>query len=76
MRCIEAPSTTPRGTHAYIISAEMAERMARAADWMLKRAQQGNGDRSAWELDADDVNSDHFIRNYYDYLTPSYERHR
>ena len=43
---------------------------------MLNRAKLGNGDKSAWELDGDDINSDHFIRNYYEQLISLEERQR
>lgn len=76
MPCAVAPDTTPWGTHAYIISAGLAERMARVGDWMLNRAKLGVNDKSAWELDGDDINSDHFLRNYYEQLISVEERQR
>ncbi len=42
---------------------------------MLDRAKPGHGDKSAWELDGDDINSDHFIANNCEHLMPIEERH-
>ena len=43
---------------------------------MISRAALENGDKSAWELDGDDIKIDHFIKNYYDYLLPARHRRR
>ena len=71
-----APPDIPWGTHAYIISADLAERLAKILEWMIQRALIERADKSTWELDGDDLNSDHFIRNYYNFLTPIKERKR
>ena len=71
-----APRTTPWGTHAYIISAVMAEQLANLGKWMIHRAALVNEDKSAWELDGDDIKIDHFIKNYYDQLLPAEHRQR
>ena len=71
-----APQTTPWGTHAYIISLSAAERLSNLGSWMIQRAALENDDKSAWELDGDDIKIDHFIRNYYDHLLPAKDRNR
>ncbi len=71
-----APGTTPWGTHAYIISAIAAEYLLNLASWMLQRAALQNGDKSAWELDGDDIKIDHFLKNYYEHLLPARHRQR
>ena len=71
-----APREIPWGTHAYIISSDLAERLAKILEWMIQRALIERADKSTWELDGDDINSDHFIRNYYNFLTPTKERKR
>ena len=60
-----APDSVPYGTHAYIISAEMAERLSLSAVHMISRARLVIGDRSAWQLDGHDIKIDHFLRNFY-----------
>ncbi len=60
----------PYGTHAYIISAKTAERLALLVDHMISRARKGVPERTAWQLDGDDIKVDHFLRNYYQWLLP------
>lgn len=43
---------------------------------MIHRAALQNGDKSAWELDGDDIKIDHFIKNYYEHLLPARHRQR
>ena len=70
-----APSTTPWGTHAYIIEAETAERLLLLGNHFIERARRHASKRaSSWQLDGHDIKIDHFIKNYYDDLLP--RRHR
>ena len=71
-----APKEMPWGTHAYIIRAETAERMANLGEWMMNRARKNFGDKTPWTLDGDDIKIDHFIRNYYRNLVTEVERQR
>ena len=71
-----APEKTPYGTHAYIVSAELAERLARQAELLIDRAEMNVSTRSTWQLDAHDIKIDHFILNYYVHLTTYHERPR
>ena len=71
-----APDEMPWGTHAYIIRAETAERLANFGEWMINRARKHNGDKTPWRLDGDDIRIDHFIRNYYRNLVTEADRQR
>ena len=71
-----APEKTPYGTHAYIVSAELAEKLARQAKLLIDRAELNVSTRSTWELDGHDIKIDHFILNYYVHLTTYHERPR
>ena len=71
-----APEKTPYGTHAYIVTDELAERLARQAGLMIERAKFNVSTRSTWQLDAHDIKIDHFILNYYVHLTTYHERPR
>ena len=66
----------PWGTHAYIISAGTAERMAKLGEWMMSRARKNVGNRTPWTLDGADIRIDHFVRNYYRHLVIEVERQR
>lgn len=68
------PVTVPYGAHAYIISAKTAERLALLGDHLISRARRGVGQRTAWQLDGDDIKIDHFLRNYYQSLLPVTDR--
>ena len=70
-----APSTTPWGTHAYIMEAETAERLLLLGNHVIDRARRHASKRaSSWQLDGHDIKIDHFLKNYYDDLLP--RRHR
>ena len=70
-----APSTTPWGTHAYIIEAETAERLLLLGNHIIDRARRHASKRaSSWQLDGHDIKIDHFIKNYYDDLLPRQHR--
>ena len=71
-----APEEMPWGTHAYIISAGTAERMAKLGEWMISRAQKNIGDRTPWTLDGADISIDHYVRNFYRHLVIEAERQR
>ncbi len=76
--CAAAPEVLPWGTHAYIISAAQAERMARLADLLVSRSQHPVDDMhtTTWQLDGEDVKIDHFLSLVYSNLTLSSERSR
>lgn len=66
-----------RGTHAYIIDAETAERLALLGTHMIERAHKHAFQRaSAWQLDGHDIKIDHFLKVYYDSLLPERDRSR
>ncbi len=72
-----APRTAPWGTHAYVVDAETAERLALLGTHMMDRARLHAARRaSAWQLDGHDIKIDHFIKNYYDSLLPQRLRSR
>ena len=71
-----APERLPWGTHAYIIRAETAERMANLGEWMISRARKNTKDKTPWALDGDDIKIDHFIGNFYKKLVNEVERER
>ncbi len=75
---VAAPEVLPWGTHAYIISAAQAERMARLADLLVSRSQHPVDDMhtTTWQLDGEDVKIDHFLSLVYSNLTLSSERSR
>lgn len=75
-RLAVAPPTTPYGTHAYIIEAETAERMALYGEYIVGRSKMNDGDKIPWSLDGDDIKIDHFIKNFYEKLLPKEEQHR
>ncbi len=76
-RCVThavAPKSLPWGTHAYIIGAELAERLLLLGEYIISRSRLNNEDKSAWVLDGDDIKIDHFINNYYNRMLPKEER--
>ncbi|EIE18012.1 hypothetical protein COCSUDRAFT_68433 [Coccomyxa subellipsoidea C-169] len=68
----------PWGTHAYIINARQAERMALTAELMVARARHPTDDfhTTAWQLDGEDIKIDHYLSIYYSDLTPKNDRRR
>eukprot|EP00884_Botryococcus_braunii_P010278 jgi/Botrbrau1/19251/Bobra.0073s0004.1 len=81
------PEHTPWGTHAYIISAQLAERMALLAQLMVERSRMPAPSMTvagqpywyhttSWVLDGEDMKIDHFISLVYDSLTPQSEKSR
>lgn len=81
------PEKTPWGTHAYIISAHLAERMALLAKLMVERSKmpvpsvtvQGEPywfHTTSWVLDGEDMKIDHFLSLVYDSLTPRSDKSR
>ena len=73
-----APELLPWGTHAYVISAGQAERMARLADLLVSRSAHPVDDMhtTTWQLDGEDVKIDHFLSLVYSNLTIASERSR
>ena len=73
-----APELLPWGTHAYVISAAQAERMARLADLLLARSMHPVDDMhsTTWQLDGEDVKIDHFLSLVYSNLTLAADRSR
>lgn len=70
------PKTLPMGSHAYIVDALTAERLAKLGEYMMHRSMRHDGDRSSWQIDGDDIKIDHYLKNYYDYLVPKEDRSR
>jgi hypothetical protein len=78
----------PWGTHAYIITADLAERMVRLADYMLERSMKpapvSTGPDGAphwfhttsWTLDGEDIKIDHFLNMVYEHLTRKSDAHK
>jgi len=73
-----APEVMPWGTHAYIIGARQAERMALTAELMVARSRYPTDDfhATAWQLDGEDIKIDHYLSVYYSDLTPKDDRRR
>lgn len=73
-----APEVMPWGTHAYIIGARQAERMALTAELMVARSRHPTDDfhATAWQLDGEDIKIDHYLSVYYSDLTPKDDRRR
>ena len=73
-----APEVMPWGTHAYIISAQTAERMALTAGLMVARSRlPADGfHTTAWQLDGEDIKIDHYLSLFYSELTPQADRQR
>lgn len=73
-----APEAMPWGTHAYIISARQAERMALTAEMMVSRARHPTDHfhTTAWQLDGEDIKIDHYLSVYYSDLTPKDDKRR
>ena len=73
-----APELLPWGTHAYVISAGQAERMARLADLLVSRSAHPVDamHTTTWQLDGEDVKIDHFLSLVYSNLTIASERSR
>ena len=76
--CAVAPEVMPWGTHAYIISAQQAERMALTAEYMIQRSRLPVDDfhTTTWQLDGEDIKIDHYLSVYYSELTPESDKHR
>lgn len=43
-------------------------------DFIINRAKRQVDDKTPWQLDGNDIKSDHFIRNFYEGLLPKEER--
>ncbi len=73
-----APELLPWGTHAYVIGAAQAERMARLADLLVARSAHPVDEMhtTTWQLDGEDVKIDHFLSLVYSNLTVAAERSR
>jgi len=73
-----APELLPWGTHAYVIGAAQAERMARLADLLVARSAHPVDEMhtTTWQLDGEDIKIDHFLSLVYSNLTVAAERSR
>jgi hypothetical protein len=73
-----APEVMPWGTHAYIISAQQAERMALTAELMVARSRLPFDDfhTTSWQLDGEDIKIDHYLSLFYSQLTTKADKHR
>ena len=73
-----APEEMPWGTHAYIISAQQAERMALTAELMVARSRLPFDDfhTTSWQLDGEDIKIDHYLSLFYSQLTTMADKQR